>query len=137
MRRFVINCKCSVKKTDETQIGFLSTQELSDAEKCWLVNVQRRTFNDELNRLKAGELVRRNSSLVTLSPFLDSDGLIRVGGRLGNALLEYQSKHPVVLPSKDPVTTLIFRYEHVRHIGLQALLAHVSTRLGASWKDSI
>jgi len=131
VRRFVANCKLTCLKQRERRcIGFISIIERAEAERFWLSYAQSYAFNDELSRLKANQLVRRSSPLSTLSPFLDAHGLIRVGGRLFNAYIEYDAKHPVVIPSKNAVTKLIFEYEHRRllHIGPQALLAHVSRK---------
>lgn len=57
----------------------------------------------------------------TLNPFIDSDGLLRAGGRLINADIAYTSKCPILLPAKSKTTQLIFEYEHKRliHIGLK------------------
>ncbi|XP_063994277.1 uncharacterized protein LOC135171578 [Diachasmimorpha longicaudata] len=52
------------------------------------------------------------SKLVKLSPFLDKDGLLRVGGRLTNAHIPYSQRHPLILPCKHPVTDHIIRNEH-------------------------
>ncbi|XP_071052888.1 uncharacterized protein [Onthophagus taurus] len=38
-----------------------------------------------------------------LAPFLDRDGLIRVGGRIKNAVIPFDHKHPVLLPKRPRV----------------------------------
>lgn len=50
---------------------------------------------------------------------------MRVGGRLSQSELPYDQKHPIILPSKHPLTKLIIRYEHIKHLhaGTQTLLA--------------
>lgn len=66
----------------------------------------------------------------TLNPFIDSDGLLRAGGRLINADIAYTSKCPILLPAKSKTTQLIFEYEHKRliHIGPQGLYANIHLR---------
>lgn len=78
--------------------------------------------------LKVGRLIPRHSCLKQLNPFIDTFGLLRVGGRLANAPIADSKKFPIVLPSKGKITQLLFEYEHCRllHIGPQSLLAHMN-----------
>uniref|UniRef100_A0A8D9F1P1 Integrase catalytic domain-containing protein n=1 Tax=Cacopsylla melanoneura TaxID=428564 RepID=A0A8D9F1P1_9HEMI len=64
------------------------------------------------------------SSVKKLCPFIDSDGLIRVGGRLQNSNLSYSEKHPLLLPSKIHVVKLIVEDMHKSncHTGPHLLL---------------
>lgn len=68
-----------------------------------------------------------SSRIKCLSPFLDKDGLIRVGGRLGNSSINYDSKHPILLPCKSKLTSLIISYYHAKyfHFGPQNLLYQI------------
>ena len=56
-----------------------------------------------------------------LDPFTDCDGVVRVGGRLQRAQLEYLEKHPALLPKGHHVTDLVVRHYHgqVHHQGHQ------------------
>ncbi|XP_011858632.1 PREDICTED: uncharacterized protein LOC105556166, partial [Vollenhovia emeryi] len=71
--------------------------------------------------------VGRNSSVLRLNPFLDEAGILRVGGRLKLSHLPYNAKHPALLPGRHPLSHLIIRHEHERHLhaGPQATLAAV------------
>lgn len=51
-----------------------------------------------------------------LNPFLDKDGLIRVGGRLSKASVAYDKKFPAVLPQTHALTKLIIKHKHHRHL---------------------
>jgi len=55
---------------------------------------------------------------------------LRVGGRLQEAQLNYDQKHPIILPKGQHLTHLIIREEHLKnlHAGLQSLLAIIRTR---------
>ena len=46
-------------------------------------------------------------SVYKFRPFLDGAGILRVGGRLQNSSSDYQSKHPLLLPSEHHVTKLL------------------------------
>ncbi|XP_076660689.1 uncharacterized protein LOC143364062 [Halictus rubicundus] len=58
-------------------------------------------------------------------------GLLRVGGRLSNAPIDYDQKHPIILPSKHLLTDLIVNHEHHRlmHAGCQAVLTSLQNRV--------
>ncbi|XP_076176654.1 uncharacterized protein LOC143151439 [Ptiloglossa arizonensis] len=56
-----------------------------------------------------------NGKLRTLNPFIDDDGILRVGGRITHANTAHDKRHPVILPAKHHLTTLIIRQEHLRH----------------------
>ncbi|XP_077262536.1 uncharacterized protein LOC143897601 [Temnothorax americanus] len=64
------------------------------------------------------------SPLLSLNPFVDHEGLLRVGGRLKNAPISFNSKHPILLAS-HPLVTLLIRQAHSRvlHAGTQLTLA--------------
>ena len=58
----------------------------------------------------AGSRVPRISSIHQLDPFLDKDGVLRVGGRLVKSNLSHE--HPVLVPKRCNISQLIFRYYH-------------------------
>ena len=53
-----------------------------------------------------------------LRPFLDGEGMLRVGGRIQNSSLDHQSKNQLLLPSKHHVT----KHESVGHLGQEYVL---------------
>ena len=65
--------------------------------------------------------IMKKSPLFRLDPFIDDSGILRVGGRLRHAKLEYKEKHPVLLPKGHHVSKLIVRHYHsqVYHQGRQ------------------
>ncbi|KAK3729896.1 hypothetical protein QZH41_001714 [Actinostola sp. cb2023] len=65
------------------------------------------------------QTLKKTSSIYKLDPFIDQDGLVRVGGRIGNADVPEEVRHPVILPRKCHVTTLLIRSLHqkVNHMG--------------------
>ena len=75
-------------------------------------------------------LEKTNIQLRKLHPFLDSDGILRVGGRLEYSHhLEYEEKHPIILP-KDYITTQLVYHYHVLtgHQGRRSTLAQLRLR---------
>ena len=73
--------------------------------------------------------VTKTSPFYRLDPFVDR-GLLRVGGRLNHADIPEESKHPVILPRKSHVTTLIIRHTHEQlgHAGRGHVLSKLSER---------
>ena len=53
---------------------------------------------------------------MSLHPFIGENGLVRVGGRLKNALITYSQKFPIILPSKHKLTELIIRDAHQKQL---------------------
>ena len=43
---------------------------------------------------------------------MDSDGILRVGGRLEVSNLPYDAKHPVILPEKHHISKLVIAHIH-------------------------
>ncbi|XP_051171031.1 uncharacterized protein LOC127287922 [Leptopilina boulardi] len=98
------------------QRGHLSIKELNQALLVILKLVQRANFQEEFKQLSQNKTIRVNSNLRALNPFLDADGLIRVGGRLKNSLLPYNEKHQIVLPKNNHITNLIIRKQHMLNL---------------------
>lgn len=61
--------------------GPLEVEEINEAERTVIRWVQQEEFSQELRCLKQNRELPRKSSLMSLRPFRDEEGLIRVGGR--------------------------------------------------------
>ena len=90
-------------------------------------------FAEEIADLKAKGQIRSSSKLLSLSPFLDELGILRVGGRIQNSAECFDKKHPILLPYDGRLTQLLFEREHRRllHAGPQALLYAVREKYWA------
>jgi hypothetical protein len=90
-------------------------------------SIQKRSFAEEYHQLSTGGGIEKNSTIRNLSPVLDENGVIRVGGRIRNANLAYNQKHPVLIPKNHNVTEAIIRHFHVKnlHSGTQSTLASI------------
>nr|XP_049699604.1 uncharacterized protein LOC126053427 isoform X5 [Helicoverpa armigera] len=120
--RFYNNVKNKIKDKNP-----LSIKELQDSLNFILRQAQMEMFSKEYDILKAGKTLPRKNRLICLSPFVDEDGLIRVGGRLDNSPYDYNIKHPILLCCKHHITKLIFhKYHHdLLHAGPQLLIASI------------
>ena len=90
----------------------LSADELDTALLKCTRFIQRRAFPGEITVLMHGRAVGKRSPLHTLHPFLDSQGLLRVGGQLHLARLPYSQRHPTILPKKCHLGRLIIERAH-------------------------
>ena len=92
--------------------------------------IQDSHFSSEIATLNKKQLLDTSSPLISLHPFLDSSVLLRVGGRQRRSQNSYESKHPLILHGKHPLTSLIIRTEHLRllHAGPTLLSASLSLR---------
>ncbi|XP_041769560.1 uncharacterized protein LOC121592219 [Anopheles merus] len=89
----------TLQSSQVTSAALPITPEAIEAAKIVLCKLaQEHEFSSEIQLLKKGEMVRKQSPLRRLNPFLDNDGILRVGGRLKLAQLPYQFKHPILLP---------------------------------------
>ena len=100
---------CSGKGKQDQLSRPITIQELRDAEIVILKAVQRETLTD----------VSHSGPLRKLDPVTDSDGVIRVGGRLNFSALPDNSKHPAILPRNSHIGDLIIKHYHakVQHQG--------------------
>ncbi|XP_011859521.1 PREDICTED: uncharacterized protein LOC105557007 [Vollenhovia emeryi] len=105
----------------------ISAGEIQAALRALCVHVQGEAFSNELKSLRINGIIGSASNMLPLSPFLDSDGLIRVGGRLTNFQLPYSARHPIILPKHNRLTHFIVEFEHNRnlHAGVQGTIAAV------------
>ncbi|GFV47821.1 integrase catalytic domain-containing protein [Trichonephila clavipes] len=83
-------------------------------------------FRKKYEALRSRFLCHPKSPLRSLHPFIDEHGLVRVGGRLQNSQLRFNSKHPIILPSQHSISELLIKEQHIAHLHARpTLLAHV------------
>ncbi|XP_056603915.1 uncharacterized protein LOC130420572 [Triplophysa dalaica] len=100
----------------------ITVSELQHAELAILKYIQTASF---------GSSQVKTSSLLKLKSFEDeNDKLLRVGGRLTNAPIPFEAKHPVILPNNHHVTQLIISHYHLRlgHAGPERVLSEIRQR---------
>ena len=83
--------------------------------------VQQESFGNEIISLKKTMSVHSKSKLIGLLPFLDSNGIMHAKGRLRKADVEYQTKHPFILPSQHWAVRVFLEDMHKRwhHEGVE------------------
>ena len=127
--RFVRN---SQRHSGDLQVGLsLMPEEVEEALRCLIQDVQRKEFREEYAGIRERTLPRK-SRLLKLMPKVDNDGILRCDGRLGYAkFLPYDVRFPIILPRGCWVTKLIVKHYHEigRHItGTNHTLGNLSTK---------
>ncbi|KAI8123992.1 hypothetical protein CVS40_5812 [Lucilia cuprina] len=72
----------------------LSHEELNNAKIVYIRLTQKFHYSEDLKNLSDSKHLSKKSSLLTLNPFLDAQGLMRVNGRLANASLTSMTDFP-------------------------------------------
>ncbi|XP_066553505.1 uncharacterized protein LOC136721589 [Amia ocellicauda] len=94
-----------------------SLEERRDAELSIIKMVQQATLSQEIQGIqchKNSQIKDKANKLHKLGPFLDDQGILRVGGRLTHAALHPHVKHPAVLPRDSHVSALLVKHYHER-----------------------
>ena len=112
--RFIANCRAHKNNKQDCITTPLTVQEIVKAKNYWLYLSQRECFASEIQALTRNRALPSNSALLCLHPFMDSYGILRIGGREQNSKLSYSAMHPVILHSKHSITKLIIQTEHLR-----------------------
>ncbi|XP_068987504.1 uncharacterized protein [Bombus flavifrons] len=120
---------CLRWKYKQNRSSHLTTDELTTAHNKLIKIIQSRHFAAEIRILQKDRSKDVGGKLQPLNPFLDEEGILRVGGRLTNSAIPFRQKHPIILP-KSTITEIIINEEHRNnhHTGTQATLYAVRLR---------
>lgn len=112
------------KPTPDT--GLLTVRDLQNATLDIAKYVQNETWKNDIEKLQANPTKRSKGNLRKLNPIIQ-DGVLRVGGRLENALIPESQKHPIILPGNHHATELLLRQHHAAlgHSGSDMVLNSV------------
>ncbi|XP_055614772.1 uncharacterized protein LOC129761093 [Toxorhynchites rutilus septentrionalis] len=110
--RYFRALKAAVKKTTIEPFETLTTDDLRDADIALSRLAQRESFPEEMSNLISGERIPTSSALKWLQPKVSKEGVIPVGGRLGNAPVSEDVKFPIILSSKHRLSVLLAKYYH-------------------------
>ena len=99
---------------DDRQTGLVSLEDIQSAEREIIKSVQEGYFKDDIKALK-----KKQGLKARRCPFMDSQGLLRVGGRIRKSVLEKNIEHPVLIPRYCRITQLVTEWCHnqVAHAG--------------------
>ncbi|XP_026317449.1 uncharacterized protein LOC113228388 [Hyposmocoma kahamanoa] len=125
--RFVARIRHKVQACSDEH---LINTEISDAATRILKQTQREYFSEDINSLRKNGSPHSRSKLLNLTPHLDENGILQVGGRLQNSNLSDEAKHPAILPHTSRLTELIIDHAHKKtlHGGVRLTLGQTRQR---------
>ncbi|XP_071153733.1 uncharacterized protein [Mytilus edulis] len=91
----------------------------SNAENFILISAQHEVYGDEIDCIKRQTQINKRSPIANLNPFLDEQGLLRVGVRIAKSDLDLREKKPLIVPGRHHIATLLVRHYHnkIKHQG--------------------
>lgn len=108
-----------VRKIHRRKERTITADDLNGARLTWLRLLQEFEFGD-VKQL----VINPSSCIQKLHPFVDNNGLMRVGGRLANADTTFDEQHPIIIAGKSSITILIIRDAHERVYTMEARKIH-------------
>ena len=119
----------------------ITVSDLQEAENLILKAAQEDGFSEELKVLQnmtkypsdhkaiqsPNQEIKTSSKLYRLDPFLDENGIIRVGGTIKRSVFSIEEIHPVLLPKDCAVTELLLSHFHAKccHAGRNSTLNEI------------
>ena len=94
--------------------------------KVLVCEAQQTNFSSAISAIRKTGHAPENDPISALSPFIDPQGIVRVGGRLKRANIAFSAKHPILIPNKHPLSLIIVEHLHrkIKHQG--AYLSHAA-----------
>ncbi|XP_054272649.1 uncharacterized protein LOC128992929 [Macrosteles quadrilineatus] len=125
IRRFIYNCQAKLHSTSRLK-GPLQPKEIQESLLSCIKKIQSHFFSIDGDRRCATAVLNKFHKL---TPFFDKLGILRVGGRLNNAAIPEDQRHPILLP-KCHFTLLLVDYYHkiYLHPGPNLLQALIQLR---------
>ncbi|XP_070075760.1 uncharacterized protein [Drosophila takahashii] len=108
-QRFLNRCRKAPVSPDKQ----LSNREIREAERTYIILAQREEYALELRLLRSKRSIPASSPIANLFPFIDQQGLLRACGRLtASKVLQYDERHPVLLPYSCRLSRLLVQFMH-------------------------
>ena len=128
--RQVVTAITVIKRFLHKRNGNIQEVDRQEAEMTICRLLQTEAFPEEIKLLNDNKIVPKGNRLHKLDPFLDKNGILRVGGRLQNSSLCYGVQHPIILPKSGHLVELIIRFCHekVNHQGRGFTINEVRSR---------
>lgn len=125
MKRVLAYCQRLLRNKNKEK--YLTTGEMNTILQSCIKYYQQTVYERDIEYIKKNGKVRKSSALISLTPFLDKNNLLRVGGRLQNANLPVTTKHPIIIPSNQHITTLLINEAHKQtlHGGIQVMMTYL------------
>ena len=114
-----LNANCLKRKRKEKErqnFNFVTCEELLKSETCLVKMLQEDSYSSELKSLLLNDNVHKSSTLALLSPTLNNESLICLGGTVKNTDIFANSNYQVIFNKDRPVTILILQDYHEENL---------------------
>ncbi|XP_036347270.1 uncharacterized protein LOC118756624, partial [Rhagoletis pomonella] len=125
----LLNTTARIRRLIPRFKGTRRDEVVTAEEKEWALELhirqsQGNAFIFDINALKSRSRLDASSKILPLNPFLDEGGILRVGGRLTNADLPFELRHPIIFARDSALATLLIHDAHIQslHGGIQEML---------------
>ena len=114
------------KDNKQCQNGKLTVDELLKAEKLLCKHIQKKEFSKEYFKITKGDATSKKGKLVQLSPYLDKDEIVKVGGRIDETAIPNLGRRQTILPGKHYLVNLIKSFHDMTHNEAEYILAELT-----------
>ncbi|XP_063622782.1 uncharacterized protein LOC134794883 [Cydia splendana] len=114
--RFMRSTACVLKFTNKCRGIALDDYALVEQVKQLILRqAQEDSFASDIQAVKAGKDLPRDSRLRNLSPYLDENNVLRVSGRIDAVSdVPQEVKRPIILDGRHPTAKLLVKHYHVK-----------------------
>lgn len=121
-RLLIHNKQTGLKSQEKLPKCEVSSQNMRDAVKIWIIQAQHDEYEEEIRTIQSGGFVKKSSALFNLSP-TPINGTLRLKGR-------EPDYRPIILPHKHPFTRLLVTNYHVAfgHQGTNTILSSLRAK---------
>nr|XP_034195364.1 uncharacterized protein LOC117611534 [Osmia lignaria] len=118
------------RKFEAPPVMIIPSCDMEKAQHFWIHVTQHLYFANEIKMLNSSSTLPATHPFSRLTAFIDSQGTVRVGGRLTSTALSRDEKHPAILPRDAHLSKIIIEDAHNRTFrgGTQLTLAYVRQR---------
>lgn len=97
---------CTVLAVEIADMLLYDLDTMTQAKLVIVQTVQGEALEKEIKTLNRREDIQKHSPLKYLNVFLDTEGLMRVGGRVTSAEITQEQSQPIVIPKKHHIAAL-------------------------------
>ena len=126
LRKFLLWMQNKKMRSFKNSIAVSELQAECSIVRC----VQKNVFAKEVTAMQSSKKIPKSSSIHALEPLLDGHNILCVGCRLASAPIQFERKHPMILPRSHHVSELVIKHLHETtvHAGTEYVLSHLSGR---------
>lgn len=110
--------------------AYITIEERDKALRYWIKSEQERFFSLEIDCCIQKKELKKSSKIYNFGSLLDDDQILRMDGRLHNAPIPYDARHPIILHQDSNLSRLLVAEAHRNtiHGGTQLMLNYLRQR---------